>query len=462
MKSTPREVARKVLERVEGGSYATLALSGEMDRAALSPADRGLATELVYGVLRKRLYLDHALARHAPRGLGSLDPRTLDILRIGAYQLLFLRVPPRAAVHEAVGAVKRLRGEGLARFANALLRRLAESGAPEPPADPVERLAVLGSLPRALVEDALRRFSPEEAERFVLSLGEAAPLWLRLNPLRGPLSDGLAALAAEAPATGSEASTQGPAIIRSDRLPEAARVRGGGQALLGGAAFGQGWFTVQDLGAQLVARLLCAGGLPEGPILDACAGVGGKSTHLCALTADRVDIDAADRSPRKLELLGELCRRMRCGKVRPILADLTQGDAPLQPAYGAVLLDAPCSGLGVLRRHPEARWRPQPAIGELAALQGRLLAALCTRVKPGGVLVYSVCTYTDEEGPAQVARFLAAHPDFHVDPAPASDPIFAGLLDADLALRTWPHRDDADAFYAVRLRRRTTSALPDR
>lgn len=455
MKGTPREVARKVLERVEGGSYATLALSGEMDRATLSPADRGLATELVYGVLRKRLFLDHALARHAPRGLGSLDPRTLDILRIGAYQLLFLRVPPRAAVHEAVAAIKRLRGEGLARFANALLRRLSESGAPEPPADPIERLTVLGSLPRALVEDALRRFSPEEAERFVLSLGEAAPLWLRVNPLRGPLSDGLAAIAAESP--------QGP-ITRSDRLPEAVRVRGGGQALLGGEAFGQGWFTVQDLGAQLVARLLCAGGLPDGPILDACAGVGGKSTHLCALTSDRIHIDAADRSARKLELLGELCRRLRCSKVRAVQADLTDPAAPLQPAatYGAVLLDAPCSGLGVLRRHPEARWRGQPAIDELAALQGRLLSALCQRVRPGGVLVYSVCTYTEEEGPAQVARFLAAHPDFQVDPAPAADPIFAGLLDANLALRTWPHRDDADAFYAVRMRRHATSALPGR
>src|SRR5262249_55129091 len=147
-------------------------------------------------------------------------------------------------------------------------------------------------------------------------------------------------------------------------------------------------------------------------------------------------IDAADRSQQKLDLAVDTARRLGLKNIRPIRADLTQ---PLEGTYDRVLLDAPCSGLGVLRRHPEAKWRPA-AIPELAALQARLLDAVAPRVRPGGVLVYSVCTFTDEEGPAQVARFLASHEGF--------------AQDGD-ALRTWPHRHGADAFFAARLLRRS-------
>jgi 16S rRNA (cytosine967-C5)-methyltransferase len=178
---------------------------------------------------------------------------------------------------------------------------------------------------------------------------------------------------------------------------------------------------------------------PGERLLDACAGVGGKSTHLAALSGDRAHIDAADVSPRKLELAGELARRLGVTSIRAITCDLTDPQAPLAPTYDRILLDAPCSGLGVLRRHPEAKWRRQPSdLPSLAALQARLLDALVPRLKPGGVLVYSVCTYTDEEGPRQLERLLAAHPGLTVEGAP---------------MTTWPHREDADAFWAVRLRR---------
>src|SRR5262249_41771613 len=175
--------------------------------------------------------------------------------------------------------------------------------------------------------------------------------------------------------------------------------------------------TAQDVAAQLVGRL--AGAAPGERILDACAGVGGKSTHLAELSGDRAAIDAADLSRQKLDLAEDGARRLGLRGIRAVPADLTAPAAPLAAAYDRVLLDAPCSGLGVLRRHPEGKWRRRPEeIPALAALQARLLDALAPRVRPGGALVYSVCTFTDEEGPAQVARFLAAHPEFAVGAPP--------------------------------------------
>jgi 16S rRNA (cytosine967-C5)-methyltransferase len=173
------------------------------------------------------------------------------------------------------------------------------------------------------------------------------------------------------------------------------------------------------------------------------------ATHIAQLTQDGARIDAADLSERKLELCADHARRLGLRSISTVACDLLDERAPLEAAYDRVLLDAPCSGLGVLRRHPEAKWRDAPTM-ELAQVQAQLLARLATRVKPGGLLVYSVCTFTDEEGPRQLAAFLAAHPQFAVEPP--ADPRLAALADASGALRTWPHRHDADAFYVVRLR----------
>jgi 16S rRNA (cytosine967-C5)-methyltransferase len=215
-------------------------------------------------------------------------------------------------------------------------------------------------------------------------------------------------------------------------------VRGAGSPE-GLTSFQEGLFTVQDAAAQRVGRL--CGAAPGEDILDACAGVGGKTTHLAELAIQAggpARVVAADKSRRKLDLCEDTTRRLGLSGIRVLVADLTAAAPSTTPGdYDRVLLDAPCSGLGVLRRHPEAKWRPPPDIAELAALQARLLAALAPRVRPGGVLVYSVCTFTNEEGPAQMAAFLAAHPHFR----------------ATGELRTWPHRDGSDAFFAVRLQR---------
>lgn len=471
----PLSAALRVLLRVDEGAYATLALAGEL--AKLPESERGLTTELCYGTLRQVTRLDRALGAQASRGLGKLDGTTRWLLRLGAYQLLFMKTQAHYVVDAVVHAVKRLRGPGLAGLTNAILRKLASQGEPPLPPYPAqaaspaawsEVLQVHHSAPAWLTEALLKMMiDPREADALLKSLGQPAPTWLRLNPLRGSgepaerlklLGQALAKELAVAP-------TPHPL------LPEAVELHGGHPFT--GEAYGKGLFTAQDLAAQLTTRLLFADTvdgklqLPEGALLDGCAGVGGKTCHLAALVDNQRDIDAVDRLPRKLSLCRDHAHRLGARRIRTIEADLLDPSAKLRKGYAAVLLDAPCSGSGVLRRHPEARLRP-PQLQELTALQRALLDRLAKKVLPGGVLLYSVCSLLPEEGPAQIAAFLDRHPEFVPLPPAPSDPLFyaEGTGGSPLcervppfALRTYPHRHNADGFYAVRLLR-TCPARP--
>jgi 16S rRNA (cytosine967-C5)-methyltransferase len=406
-----RELARRVLARVErGGAWATLALDAELERSTLDDRDRRLAAELVYGVLRHQTRLDRALSAHAD--LRRTPAAVVLVLRVAAYQLLFLdRIPAHAAVDDAVNAARLTSGPKVGGFANAVLRKVAAGKEPALP----DELGDPAQLPAA-----------------VAALSQPAPLAIRARAGRNDRDELRAILEAEG------AKVEVPAITRAGLV-----VSGLGQT---GASpsFRAGRWTVQDLGAQLVGEL--AAPAPGARILDACAGVGGKSTHLAELTGDQAHIDAADNGRQKLKLGAATARRLGLASVHPVEADLLDpAAAGLHDRYDLVVLDAPCTGLGVLRRHPEAKWRLVAAdVGRMAELQARLLAALAPRVAPGSVLVYSVCTFTEREGPGQIARFLAAHPDF----APEA------VADRPAEVRTWPHDHGADAFYMARLRRR--------
>lgn len=448
MKPTAREVARRVLRRVEGdGAFVSLALAGELERAALSPEDRGLATEIAYGVVRHRSRLTRAVAAHAPRGIAKLSPAVRVALEAAAYQILLLdRVPDYAAVDDAVRAVRAVAGPRVAGFANGLLRRLAREGEPPLPdraAGLRSHLEVACSLPAALLDELARAVPESELEAAATALTAPAPLWARVDP-RGP-AELAAILAAERP----DARAEPGELCR-----EAFRVTGAGSPEAS-PSFQEGLWTVQDLGAQLVGHLLAP--RPGMHILDACAGVGGKATHLAQLAGDQARIDAADKSRRKLDLLIDTARRLRLASIAPIESDLVQPGGELAAAYDAILLDAPCTGLGVIRRHPELKWRLRPtAIAEMAALQRQLLAALWPRLRPGGVLVYSVCTFTAAEGPEQIARFVADTPGAAIELPVPDDGVrdWTPVLRPDGTIATWPHRHDADAFFAARLRRR--------
>jgi 16S rRNA (cytosine967-C5)-methyltransferase len=472
-----RALAQRVLRRVASeDGFATLILGAALAESGLDARERRLATELVYGVLRHQARLDRALAAMTPRGLGKLNPAVLAILRVAAYELLFLdRIPAHAAVSSAVTAVQKLGGPRLAGFANGVLRRLAREGEPPlpPESDLRAHLSVACSLPTWIL-DRLSAGLGELGEAGEAALAEAAaalnepaPLVLRVQRLRLDRAALTARLHADHPEATLQPSPWAPQALLAHGLGDPER----------SPAFAEGLFTVQDVGAQLVGHLLAPA--PGWRILDACAGVGGKSTHLAELTGDAAIIDAVDISPVKLRLCADAARRLGLASVRTACVDLTAAPdawraADLAAAYDAAVLDAPCTGLGVLRRHPEAKTRLVPDdIGRLSALQARLLDAVAARVRPGGVLVYSVCTFTREEGPAQIHAFLARHVDFSLEPPPAAAPA-PGDADADAdagtavnwqalagapaepaaAFRTWPHRHGADGFFLARLRRR--------
>jgi len=449
-----RALARGVLARVErDGAYAGRALAAALDRGrALSPEDRALATELVYGVLRRRSRLDRALDALARTGTGNLDPAVRIALRMAAYQILFLdRIPAYAAVSEAVETCKALGGRGVAGFANALLRKLARTGEPALPdgaVDPAGYLEAAIGFPSWLVRLLLAELPPAEAIAFGEASMAPAPVALRANTPRIAREALLARLAAERPGATLLPSAIAPDAILARRFDAPATTD----------AWRQGLFAVQDAGAQVVAEL--CGAAPGERILDACAGGGGKTAHLLALSGGQAQVDAVDNAPAKLHDARRTLQRLGLTSLtsaRTVAGDLTRPlDSSLATqGYHRILLDAPCSGLGVLRRHPEALVRRSPDdLTALAAQQLAMLATVAPALRPGGLLTYAVCTFERQECEEVVAAFLRAHPAFQIEPATAAGGRvpWDRLMDPAGAVRTWPQRDDADAFYAVRLR----------
>ncbi len=448
---TARALARGVLERVErDGAYAGRALAAALDRArAMSPEDRALATELVYGVLRRRVRLDRALDAFAKVGTSGLDLAVRIALRAAAYQILFLdRIPAYAAVDDAVEACKGAGGRGVAGLANALLRRLARSGEPplpDPAGDPAGYLEAAIGFPPWLARLTLAELPAADAIAFGQAAMAPAPITLRANAARVSREALLVRLGAERPGAVFAPSAIAPDAILARRFDAPATT----------AAWREGLFTVQDAGAQVVAEL-CGAAAGE-RILDACAGSGGKTAHLLALAGDRAQIDAIDRAPAKLDEARRTLQRLGLGSARLIAADLSRPLADAAARYDRILLDAPCSGLGVLRRHPESLLRRTPAdLAALAAQQLAMLTALAPALRPGGLLTYAVCTFERQECEDVVAAFLHTHRQFATEPPSAAGGRvpWGALADASGGVRTWPQRDDADAFFAVRLRAR--------
>jgi 16S rRNA (cytosine967-C5)-methyltransferase len=422
-----REVALDVLGRITT-RRATLA-----DALAAPPAerlderDRAFLHELVLGTLRRRGWLDHVLARLSSRPLGAISPGVLDALRLGAYQLLFLRVAPHAALSEAVelarGAEPRSAG-----FANAILRRLQREGPPpepDPVADPMAWLTSAGSLPAWLAERWCARLGAEPALARARALLAPPPTHVRLNP-RVPDAEGHVAAAGVS--------------LRPTEVPGAFEAEGG---RLGPLAE-RGVLYVQDACSQLVARLAATGGR----VLDACAAPGGKALLMSDIGAPRDRVIAAESSLRRLATLVRLRSRWGAANVLPVAADARR--PPFAVAFEAVLLDAPCSGLGTLARNPDIRWRLAPEdLARHAARQAALLDSLAPLVRPGGRLVYATCSVEPEENDGVVRPFLDAHPEFEAEGLPPwASPFGDGGF-----LRLDPARHRMDSFFAAPLRR---------
>jgi 16S rRNA (cytosine967-C5)-methyltransferase len=445
----PRKAAFDILMRVEDGAFADLALDAALESARdLDPRDRGLATELVYGVLRRRARLDFALHRFCSKPLSKLEPKVLTLLRLGAYQILELsRVPERAAVHATVELARRERLERATGFLNGVLRSLAREKEnipwPDPQSNPIAALETGYSLPGWLA----RRWLSEMGAQQALALGEAmaqpAPFTLRVNTLRAGRDDFLRAL--------REAGFEGSPTLYA---PEGVTLASRGVGRLPGDR--EGWWQVQDEASMLISHLLSPKAGEK--ILDACAAPGGKTTHLAALAKNGALITALDLHPQRAALVTAGAQRLGCSGIEAHPWDLTRPPDFLPSAsFDGVLVDAPCSGLGVLRRNPEIRWRrSETDLCILAKLQRDILDNVAPLVRPGGALLYSVCTLTPEETTEVEADFLRAHSEFKRDDLRAvAPPQWIELFDETGALRTFPHRHGGmDAFFAVRFRRK--------
>lgn len=433
-----RELAWQVLQAVAAGAYADAALERSLARQGLSAADRALATELAYGAIRQRRLLDGWLDALGKVPAERQPPRLRWLLHVGLYQLLFSqRVPAAAAVNTTVELAKQA---GLARLApvvngvlRAALRRrdALDVGAGAPPwlgltlpEDPAAAFGLRHSLPAWLAVALLDWLPPERAETFALACNTPPPLDLRVNPLRAQRGELLERFAAAG--VRAVALDHGPAgLTLLDRPGDLRELPG----------FAEGHWCVQDRSAQAIAPLLEA--RPGERILDACAAPGGKGTQLAELMGDQGELWAVDRSAarlRRVELnaarLGLTCLRLLAADAAILLADRPEW----RGGFDRILVDAPCSGLGTLARHADARWRVSPErIDGLVVLQRALLTALVPLLRPSGRLVYATCTVHPRENGEVVAAVLADHPDWQL-----------------LSERQWmPGEGGGDGFYAA-------------
>jgi 16S rRNA (cytosine967-C5)-methyltransferase len=434
---TPRALAVRVLARVAAtDAYLNAVLDAQLSESPpKDPRDAALATELCYGTSRRELALDSLLTTLCDRPLEKLEDRVLAALRIGAYQLFYTRIPKRAAVAATVEALKELGVSRATGFANAVLRKASRLEAlPLPPqTEQVRYLAMRESHPEWLVARWLRQYGPARTEAMLVADNVAPPVVVRVNTARAAREEVLQQLLESGlDVRPTQASPVG--II----LPPAGRV----EDLLG---YPEGLWQVQDEAAQLVGVYAA---IPEGArVLDACAAPGGKACHL----AERCDVVATDLHQNKLRKIEAEARRLGLSeRIKVLQHDATTAFPARLGKFDAVLIDAPCSGLGTLRRHPELRSRRKEAdLARLAALQRDILERCQAVAKPDGLFIYAVCSTDPEEGADQVEMFLRSHPDFTAD-APA---LPYSLPMAQAWLRTLPGPEGLDGFFAARLRR---------
>lgn len=452
---SPRELAMDALVKVsQTGAYSNLQLKSTLQDAGLQKSDAGLVTELVYGTIQRQATLDYWLSRFVSKGLHKLEPWVHQLLRMSAYQLLYLdRIPAHAAVNEAVTIAKKRGHSGITGMVNGVLRSIDRSrgelqAADIKHADPVTQIALRHSYPEWLVKRWVESYGVDKAEAICAAGNEHPHSSVRANPLRGSREEVIEQL--RAAGYEAEPSTVAPAGI--------AIVRGGNLADTDG--FREGLWTLQDESSMLVAEVVAPKAGMQ--VLDCCAAPGGKSTHLAELMGGKGKVWANDLHAHKRDLIVMQSERLKLRNVEAITEDALKLADRFKPgSMDAVLLDAPCSGFGVIRRKPEIKWTKTAGdVSDIAAVQQRLLQAVSGLVRPGGVLVYSTCTMEKEENEQQVARFLQEHPEFELSSDWPQD-IIQQLRNAgavgehfDGQAQLLPQHFNSDGFYIARMVKR--------
>ncbi len=436
-KDRPRERTLAVLCGAERGTFADSLL--EAARREFDGRDSAFILELAYGVLRNRSWLDWTLDQYSANPLATTDIETRNILRLGAYQLLFLdKVPASAAVNTSTELAKEYgRKSG---YVNGLLRNLERNrnALPRPAYDePVRQLSVQYSHPEWLVRRWAARFGKDRTEKLLTACNRPAPLIIRANILRTTREELKQALAAEdAEARETQYSPAGLELLSSPGLNNL-------------AAFREGRFLVQDEAAQLVGMMVAPA--KGDTVLDACAAPGGKATHLAELMGNQGSVVALDSDAGRLNRVAENSARLGTTIVRPVV-----GDAALyrEAFFDKVLVDAPCSGLGILRRHPDGRWtKNEKIVRERQTVQRNILKNCAALLKPGGALVYATCTTEPEENEDIVNAFVASgRGEFRIDdPRPFIPPSARPLIGPESFFRTFPENPSMDGFFGARI-----------
>ncbi|MBW4611769.1 MAG: 16S rRNA (cytosine(967)-C(5))-methyltransferase [Desmonostoc vinosum HA7617-LM4] len=445
-----RQLAFIVLRDVHKGAYADVALDRVLQKVNLPDRDRRLVTELVYGSVRRQRTLDAIIDQLAKKKSHQQPKDLRTILHLGFYQLRYQeRIPSSAAVNTTVQLAKENGFSGLTGFVNGLLRqyiRLAEEKQADPlqlPENPVTRLGILHSFPDWIIQIWWEQIGSTQTEQLSEWMNQSPTIDLRVNPLRTSIETAEAALQAA-----------GVLVRRVPHLPQALRLIGSTGSIQNLPGFSEGWWTVQDSSAQLVGHLLDP--QPGEVIIDACAAPGGKTTHIAELMQDQGKIWACDRTPSRLRKLQENVQRLNLQSVQICTGD-SRHFTQFQNIADRVLLDAPCSGLGTLHRHADARWRQTPeSIQELSILQKQLISHTSTFVKAGGILVYATCTLHPAENAEVISAFLAEYPNWQIEP-PKADSTTYSYFQFPGWLQVWPHQQDMDGFFMVRLRKTNDS-----
>jgi len=451
-----RLVALEVLVKVEqSGAYSNLQLNKQLQEANLSRPDANLATELVYGTISRKLTIDYWLEKYVAKGLKKLQPWVHQLLRLSVYQLQWLdRIPSHAVVNEAVNIAKRKGHQGISSMVNGVLRSMirqkdqltlehVELG------NPVETLSVRYSFPAWIISRLLEQYSFETTEQILASSNESPNSSIRVNTMKTSVAEVMEELAGqEIEAKPSEIAQSGIQLFKAGHV-----------AALPG--FIEGKWSLQDESSMLVAEVLAP--RPGMKVLDACAAPGGKSMHIGELMRGEGQLISNDLHEHKMRLIQEQAERLGLKHIEATSSNAI--DLPNRYAansFDAVLLDAPCSGLGVIKRKPEIKWtKTESDIKEIAAIQARLLDAVSGLVKPGGVLVYSTCTIEAEENEEQVSAFLKKHPEFSLDPN-WSLSLLDSLKKSDIIndsfngqLQILPQHVNSDGFFIARLQKRS-------
>lgn len=421
-----RNAALQILNHVEeNGAYSNLELDRLFAGGKVEARDRALVTRLVYGVLQNRLLLDRILRKYITRGFNKLKRPVVNALRLAAYQILFLsQIPDYAAVDQAVRQIKK-RDRRASGMANAVLRKIIGSRE-----EILEEIATYAPQVQASVPDWIaelyRQSYAQEAEEIFGLLNSRPPLSVRANTLRISRDDLAERLKEEGVRTRPSALARDVLMIEEGTLPE-----GGISAL---PSFKEGLFIVQDAGAALISEMLA----PEKDtcVADFCAAPGGKTTHLSALMDNTGRIDAGDIHPSRLALIEENAKRLGCENITCQIRNAGEEPSP-EETYDAILLDVPCSGLGIIRRKPDIRYRVSPEdLKELETVQAAILDRAHEALRPGGKILYSTCTVNPDENQKQVQAFLDRHPGYVLEEERMTSPL-----------------EDADCFYMAKIRK---------